>query len=89
MIILSKAKAKTNRAVETENQDANDSVKISNFLGFFFFFWDLNGLFPETGIMQKILSDFLFYVIIELICRMSKAAFSNQHTWIMEFQTCM
>lgn len=37
MIILSKAKAKTNRAVETENQDSNDSVKISNFLGFFFF----------------------------------------------------
>ena len=41
MIILSKAKAKTNRAVETENQDANDSVKISNFWGFFFFFFEI------------------------------------------------
>lgn len=42
MISLTKAKAKTNRAVEAENQDVNNLVKISNLR------LKLS-LFPEAG----------------------------------------
>lgn len=67
MIILTKTKAKTNRAVETENQDVNNSVKISNLR------FKLS-LISEV-IKYKITRDFLLYVTKEIICRTSNVSF--------------
>ena len=60
MIILTMAKAKTNRAVETENQISNLRFKLS--------------LISEV-IKYKITSDFLLYVTEEIICRTSNVSF--------------